>query len=164
MSNLNKVMIIGRLGQDPEVRYMPSGTAVVNLSVATSEKWKDKNGEKQERVEWHRVSAFDKLAEIMEKCLTKGSQVYIEGRLQTRKYQAKDGSDRYATEIIAQQMQMLGGGERKERSESSARREQRPAPTQDEAPFSDDIPFAFAFLAPAALIVCGLFGAVGYVA
>lgn len=136
MSNLNKVMIIGRLGQDPEVRYMPSGKAVANLSVATSEKWKDQNGEKQERTEWHRISAFDKLAEIMEKYLTKGSQVYIEGKLQTRKYQAKDGSDRYTTEIIAHQMQMLGGGERKEQ-----KREQRSAPAQDEVPFEDSIPF-----------------------
>ena len=107
---LNKVMLIGNLGQDPETRYMPSGAAVTNLRVATAEQWKDKQtGERQERTEWHSVAMFGRLAEIAAEYLRKGSQVYIEGRIQTRKWQDKQGNDRYSTEIVANEMQMLGG-------------------------------------------------------
>ncbi len=110
MTGINKVILVGTLGRDPETKYMPSGGAVTNVSIATSENWKDKNtGEKQERTEWHRVVFFNRLAEIAGQYLRKGRQVYIEGRLQTRKWQAQDGTDRYSTEIIADQMQMLGG-------------------------------------------------------
>jgi len=107
---VNKVILVGTLGNDPETKYMPSGDAVTNISIATNESWKDKQtGQQQERTEWHRVVAFRRLAEIMGEYLRKGSQVYIEGKLQTRKWQAKDGSDRYSTEIVANEMQMLGG-------------------------------------------------------
>jgi single-strand DNA-binding protein len=107
---INKVILVGNLGADPETRYMPSGTAVTNLSVATSETWKDKqSGEQNERTEWHKVVMFDRLAEIAAEYLRKGSQVYIEGKLQTRKWQDRDGNDRWTTEIRANEMQMLGG-------------------------------------------------------
>jgi single-strand DNA-binding protein len=108
MASVNKVIIIGNLGRDPETRYMPEGGAITNISVATTETWKDKNGEKQEKTEWHRVAFFGKLAEIAGEYLKKGSQVYVEGRLQTRKWQDKDGADKYTTEIVANAMQMLG--------------------------------------------------------
>ena len=108
MASVNKVILIGNLGRDPETRYMPDGGAVTNVSIATTESWKDKNGEKQEKTEWHRVAFFGKLAEIAGEYLKKGSQVYVEGRLQTRKWQDKDGQDKYTTEIIADRMQMLG--------------------------------------------------------
>ena len=110
MASVNKVIIVGNLGRDPETRYLPSGEAVTNISVATTETWKDKaSGEKKEATEWHRISAFGKLAEIMGEYLKKGSQVYIEGSLKTRKYQDKEtGKDRYSTEIRADRMQMLG--------------------------------------------------------
>lgn len=105
---VNKVILIGRLGRDPEVRYTPSGTAVANVSVATNEVWKDKQtGENQERTEWHRVVFFARLAEIVSQYLKKGANVYVEGRLQTKKWQDKDGQDRYTTEIIANELQML---------------------------------------------------------
>ena len=107
---INKVIIVGNLGQDPETRYMPSGSAVTNFTVATNESWKDKQtGEQRDRTEWHRVAMFNRLAEIAAEYLRKGSQVYIEGKLRTRKWQGKDGNDRYTTEIIADEMQMLGG-------------------------------------------------------
>ncbi|MEJ2256634.1 MAG: single-stranded DNA-binding protein [Woeseiaceae bacterium] len=107
---INKVILVGNLGADPETRYMPSGTAVTNLSVATTESWKDKqSGEQNERTEWHKVVMFDRLAEIAAEYLRKGSQVYIEGKLQTRKWQDRDGNDRWTTEIRANEMQMLGG-------------------------------------------------------
>ncbi len=109
MASVNKVILIGNLGADPEVRYMPSGDAITNVRLATTDTWKDKNGDKQERTEWHRVAFFGKLAEIAGEYLKKGSQIYIEGRLQTRKWQDKDGQDRYTTEIVADRMQMLGG-------------------------------------------------------
>jgi len=109
MASVNKVILIGNLGRDPEVRYLPSGDAVANLSVATTEKWKDKNGEQQEQTEWHRVAFFGRQAEICGEYLRKGSQVYIEGRLQTRKWTDKDGNERYTTEIRGDRMQMLGG-------------------------------------------------------
>ena len=107
---INKVILVGHLGQDPEVKYMPSGGAVANVSVATSDQWKDKQtGETRDRTEWHRVVFFNRLAEIVGEYLRKGSQVYVEGRLQTRKWQDQNGQDRYTTEIVASDMQMLGG-------------------------------------------------------
>lgn len=107
---VNKVILIGRLGQDPEVKYMPSGGAVTNASLATSEQWKDKNtGQPQERTEWHRIVFFNRLGEIAGEYLKKGSMVYVEGALRTRKWQAQDGADRYTTEIVASEMQMLDG-------------------------------------------------------
>jgi len=106
---VNKVIIVGNLGKDPETRYMPSGSAVTNLRIATTEAWKDKqSGENQERTEWHAVAMFGRLAEIAAEYLRKGSQVYIEGKLRTRKWQDKEGKDRYTTEIVADEMQMLG--------------------------------------------------------
>jgi len=107
---VNKVIIVGNLGKDPEMRYMPSGGAVATITIATSDQWKDKqSGEQKERTEWHNVVAFNRLAEIMGEYLKKGSQVYIEGRLQTDKWQDKEGKDRYTTKIYANEMQMLGG-------------------------------------------------------
>ncbi len=110
MASVNKVILIGNLGKDPEVRYMPSGRAVANVTLATSDSWKDKNtGEKQERTEWHNVTFYSPLAEIAGQYLRKGSSVFVEGRLQTRKWQDKNGQDRYTTEVIANEMKMLGG-------------------------------------------------------
>lgn len=109
MASVNKVILVGNLGRDPEVRYMPNGEAVCNFSIATTDSWKDKNGQKQERTEWHNIVMYRKLAEIAGEYLKKGRPVYVEGRLQTRKWQTKEGQDRYTTEIIADQMQMLGG-------------------------------------------------------
>jgi len=107
---INKVIIVGNLGNDPETRYMPSGSAVTKLTVATNESWKDKQtGEQKDRTEWHKVAMFNRLAEIAAEYLRKGSQVYIEGKLRTRKWQDKSGQDRWTTEIIADEMQMLGG-------------------------------------------------------
>tara|TARA_R110000868_G_scaffold143864_7_gene362514 strand:- start:2265 stop:2750 length:486 start_codon:yes stop_codon:yes gene_type:complete len=107
---VNKVILVGNLGQDPDIRYMPNGTCVANLTLATSESWKDQSGQLQERTEWHRVTMYRRLAEIAGEYLRKGSQIYVEGKLQTRKWQDQQGQDRYTTEIIADQMQMLGGG------------------------------------------------------
>ena len=110
MASVNKVIIVGNLGRDPEIRYMPSGDAIANIAVATSYKSKDRNtGEQKEVTEWHRISFFGRLAEIVGQYLKKGSSVYVEGRLQTRKYTDKDGVEKYATDIVAEQMQMLGG-------------------------------------------------------
>ena len=110
MASVNKVIIVGNLGRDPETRYMPNGEAVTNIAVATTESWKDKNtGEKKELTEWHRITFYRKLAEIAGQYLKKGSRIYVEGRLQTRKWQYKEGVERYTTEIIADTMQMLGG-------------------------------------------------------
>ena len=107
---VNKVILVGTLGKDPETRYMPSGQAVTNIRIATNEQWKDKTtGEQQERTEWHAIAMFGRLAEIAAEYLRKGSQVYIEGKLRTRKWQDKEGKDRYTTEIVADEMQMLGG-------------------------------------------------------
>ena len=125
MASVNKVILIGNLGRDPEVRYMPSGDAVANITIATTETWKDKGGEKQEQTEWHRVAMFGKTAEIAGEYLKKGSQVYIEGKLQTRKWTDKEGQERYTTEIRADRMQMLGS-----RSGGS----ERMAPPEDDAP------------------------------
>ena len=112
MASVNKVTLIGNLGRDPEVRYTPNGAAVCNVSVATTRNWKDKNsGDKVEETEWHRVVFYDRLAEIAGEYLKKGRSVYVEGRLKTRKWQDKDGKDNYTTEIVAEQMQLLGGRE-----------------------------------------------------
>ena len=109
MASVNKVILIGNLGRDPETRYLPSGDAVTNISIATTEKWRDKGGEQQEHTEWHRISFFGKTAEIAGEYLKKGSPVYIEGRIRTRKWQDKEtGQDRYSTEIVADRMQLLG--------------------------------------------------------
>ncbi|MEZ0602898.1 single-stranded DNA-binding protein [Paraburkholderia sp. IW21] len=110
MASVNKVILVGNLGADPEVRYLPSGDALANIRLATTDRYKDKtSGEMKEATEWHRVTFFGRLAEIVSEYLKKGSSVYIEGRIRTRKYQAQDGTDRYSTEIVAEQMQMLGG-------------------------------------------------------
>lgn len=144
MASVNKAIIIGNLGKDPEVRHMPSGDAICNLTVATSEKWKDKQtGEMQEHTEWHRVSFFGKLAEVCEKYLRKGSAVYVEGSIRTRKWQDNNGQDRYSTEIKGQSMQMLGGrdGDNQGRApqQRAATPQQKPAPADD---FDDqEIPF-----------------------
>jgi single-strand DNA-binding protein len=106
---VNKVILVGNLGNDPEVRYMPNGNAVANLSLATSESWKDQHGQMQERTEWHRITMYKRLAEIAGEYLKKGSQIYVEGKLQTRKWQDQSGQDRYTTEIVVEQMKMLGG-------------------------------------------------------
>jgi single-strand DNA-binding protein len=138
MASVNKVIIVGNLGRDPEIRYMPSGDAIANIAVATSYKSKDRNtGEQKELTEWHRISFFGKLAEIVGQYLKKGSSVYVEGRLQTRKYTDKDGVEKYATDIIAEQMQMLGGrqgmggdagGGMDDGGYDAPRQENRPAP------------------------------------
>ena len=143
---INKVIIVGNVGQDPETRYMPSGSAVTNLTVATNESWKDKqSGEQKERTEWHRVAMFGRLAEIAAEYLKKGSQVYIEGKLRTRKWQDKSGSERYTTEVIADEMQMLGGGRSSGGGSSSMGGSEpsgpAPGPSGDEGEFDDDIPF-----------------------
>jgi len=147
---INKVILIGNLGADPEVRYTPSGAAVTNISIATSEGWKDKQtGEMQERTEWHRVVLFSRLAEIAGEYLQKGSKVYIEGRLQTRKWQDQNGQDRYTTEIVGNDLQMLdsrggagagmGGGAPS--ASKGAPAPAAPAPAPAAAEFDDDIPF-----------------------
>lgn len=133
---LNKVILIGRLGRDPETRFMANGEAVCNFSVATSEKYTDKNGQRQEATEWHNVTMYRKLAEIAGQYLTKGSQVYLEGKIQSRKYQGKDGIERTAYEIIANEMKMLGGN-------SQAAQEQPKQPQGNAKPVEDieDVPF-----------------------
>ncbi len=147
---VNKVILVGHLGRDPEVRYSPSGAAIANVTIATSEGWKDKQtGEQQERTEWHRVVFFSRLAEIAGEYLRKGSQVYVEGRLQTRKWQDQSGQDRYTTEIVANEMQMLGGrgGSGGQPASSNNQFDQSPpsqssqAPAKDFDDFDDDIPF-----------------------
>lgn len=145
MASVNKVIIVGNCGRDPETRYMPNGDAVTNIAVATTESWKDKStGEKKELTEWHRITFYRKLAEIAGQYLKKGSQVYIEGRLQTRKWTDKEGVERFTTEIIADTMQMLGskqGGNDHQNDERPAQRQ----PTSKQAPnfsdMDDDIPF-----------------------
>ncbi len=143
---INKVILVGNLGADPETRYMPSGSAVTNLSVATSESWKDKQtGEQKERTEWHKVAMFNRLAEIAAEYLRKGSQVYIEGKLRTRKWQDRDGNDRWTTEVIADEMQMLGGrgGGGGSAPMSSGQSSGPPSAPPQTGPddFDDDIPF-----------------------
>ena len=160
MASVNKVILIGNLGRDPEVRYTPSGAAVCNVTIATSRQWKDKtSGEKQEETEWHRVVFYDRLAEIAGEYLKKGRPVYVEGRLKTRKWQDKEGVDKYTTEIVADQMQLLGsregmgggdaegGGAARERSAAPAQRPAaggKPASQKSSTGFDDmddDIPF-----------------------
>jgi single-strand DNA-binding protein len=151
MASVNKVILVGNLGKDPEVRYMPNGEAVCNFSIATTDSWKDKAGAKQERTEWHSIVMYRKLAEIAGEYLKKGAPVYIEGRLQTRKWQDKEGKDRYTTEIISEQMQMLGGRSNADSDDSSNDYDQTPPPEQSPAKpapggnnfddFEDDIPF-----------------------
>ncbi|MBY0578731.1 MAG: single-stranded DNA-binding protein [Burkholderiales bacterium] len=149
MASVNKAILIGNLGKDPEVRYSPDGSAIANITIATTESWKDKSGEKQEKTEWHRVAFFGKLAEIAGEYLKKGSQVYVEGRIQTRKWQDKDGQDRYTTEIVADKMQMLGsrGGNSFEVSDApsqgagSKSQPQRPPSKGGFDDMDDDIPF-----------------------
>ena len=152
MASVNKVIIVGNLGADPETKYLPSGDAVTNIRVATTDTWKDKtSGEKKEATEWHRIAFFGRLAEIAGEYLKKGSQVYVEGSLRTRKWQDKDGQDRYSTEIRGDVMQMLGrregGGEpRGERAEASSARAAEPKaaakkPAGKFDDMDDDIPF-----------------------
>jgi single-strand DNA-binding protein len=150
---VNKVILIGNLGNDPDVRYTASGAAVANISLATAESWRDKeSGEQQERTEWHRVVFFGRLAEIVAEYLKKGSQIYVEGRLQTRKWQDKEGKDRYSTEIVANEMQMLGsrsGGSSNQSYDqsppdddtSSGNKPQKAAAKPKDDDFDDDIPF-----------------------
>lgn len=144
--SVNKVILIGNLGKDPEVRYTPNGLAVANITIATTEAWKDKaSGENQERTEWHRVALYSRLAEIAGEYLRKGSKVFIEGRLQTRKWQDKtSGQDRYTTEVIADSMEMLGkggstGGNTESHMKSAEPTMESAAPATDS--FDDDIPF-----------------------
>jgi len=144
---VNKVILVGNLGKDPEVRYMPNGNAVANITLATSESWKDKQtGEPQEKTEWHRIVMFRRLGEIAGEYLKKGSQVYIEGKLQTRKWQDNSGNDRYTTEIVANEMQMLGGrgggGSAGFSPDAAPAQSSQPAPAPAAAgDFDDDIPF-----------------------
>jgi len=165
MSSVNKVILVGRLGNDPEVRYTATGSAVANVSLATSENWKDKQtGEKQERTEWHRIVFFSKLAEIVAQYLRKGSLIYVEGSLQTKKWQDKNGEDRYTTEIVANEMRMLGSKSENSGTASysapaapssyapaassnmgsqqqSAPRPSAPSPSSSPDNFDDDVPF-----------------------
>ena len=138
---VNKVILIGNVGQDPETRAMPSGRSVVNLRLATSESWRDKQtGEQKEQTEWHTVVMFDRLAEIAAEYLRKGSQVYIEGRIRTRKWQDKEGKERYSTEIVANEMQMLGGRDSAQTAQKPAA--QKPAAKKADSfdSMDDDIP------------------------
>ncbi len=142
MSGINKVILIGRLGRDPEVRYTPDGAAIANFSIATSEEWKDKaTGEKKERTEWHRIVAFRKLGEICGEYLSKGRQVYIEGRLQTRSWE-KDGVTRYSTEIVASDVQFLGGRDSANSGGQSLNTQASDTPkSSGSGTIGDDIPF-----------------------
>lgn len=137
---VNKVILIGNIGNDPEVKFLPSGGAVTTMSLATSESWKDKQtGQMQERTEWHRVAFFNKLAEIAGEYLRKGSKVYVEGSLRTRKWQGQDGSDRYTTEIVGSEMQMLDG--KSDKPQEPRHQSAAPAPSEPSPDFDDDIPF-----------------------
>lgn len=137
---LNKVTLIGNLGADPEVKHLPSGSSITNVSLATTRRWKDKQtGERKEESEWHRVIFFNRLAEIAEEYLRKGSQIYVEGRLQTRKWTDNDGKDRYSTEIIAETMHMLGGKSGEGKSSKPPSSNSPPSSKYDD--FDDDIPF-----------------------
>jgi single-strand DNA-binding protein len=152
---INKVILVGNLGADPDTRYMPSGKAVTNIRIATSESWKDKQtGDQQERTEWHSIVMYDRLGEIAAEYLRKGSQVYIEGKLRTRKWQDKEGKDRYTTEVVANEMQMLGsrggggggsggggGGGESRAPRPPVGEERTAAPPAQEGEFDDDIPF-----------------------
>ncbi len=150
MASVNKAIILGNLGKDPEVRYMQDGKPVANLSIATTESWKDKDGNKQEKTEWHRISMFGGVAEVAEKYLKKGDSVYIEGKIQTRKWTNKDGHDQYSTEVVVDRggvMQMLGsrsgGGSGGESygTNSQPQAASKPKENGSDEPFDDDIPF-----------------------
>lgn len=157
MPSVNKVILMGNLGRDPEVRFMPNGDAVCNFSIATTDSWKDKAGERQEKTEWHNIVMYRRLAEIAGEYLKKGRPVYLEGRLQTRKWQTKEGQDRYTTEIIADSMQMLGGRdgapaqdsqpspqpEAKDEFDQTPSRNSQTSPSSSNSfdEFEDDIPF-----------------------
>jgi len=136
--SLNKTMLIGRLGADPEIRHTQNGDPVANLSLATSEKWKDKSGESNEKTEWHRIVAFGKLAELCRDYLSKGRQVYVEGKLQTRKWEDKDGNDRYTTEVVAREVVFLGSRD----DQASKPRDRHPPPDDD---FAEDVDDAYPF-------------------
>ena len=149
MASINKVILVGNLGKDPEIRYLPSGDSVANITIATSSKYKGKDGNMVEETEWHRITFFGKLAEIVGQYLKKSSSVYVEGRLKTRKYTDKDGAEKYSTDIVANEMQMLGGrpsGDSQQHAPAPASRPapQRSAPAPAASGFSDmddDIPF-----------------------
>ena len=149
MASINKVILIGNLGKDPEIRYMPNGDAVTNITLATTETWKDKAGEKQEKTEWHRITFYRKLAEIAGEYLKKGRSVYVEGRLETRKWTDKAGTDRYTTEIIANDMKMLGSKPGGSSFEVENKSDKAPPPKDSSASnpssgfgdMDDDIPF-----------------------
>ncbi|MEE2991737.1 MAG: single-stranded DNA-binding protein [Gemmatimonadota bacterium] len=144
MSGVNKVILIGNLGADPELRYTPSGRAVVNFNLATSRTWNNRDGEKQEETEWHRIVAWDKLAEICGEYLKKGAQTYVEGRLQTRSWEDKNGLKRYTTETVASEMRMLGSRQ-DAGSSGSSKSSEAPSPPPDKLPSTfeadDDLPF-----------------------
>jgi single-strand DNA-binding protein len=156
MASVNKVILVGNLGRDPEIRYGSNGDPVANFSIATSETWKDKaTGEKKEATEWHRIVFFGAVAKVVEQYVRKGSAIYIEGKLTTRKWQDKDGADRYTTEIIGERLQMLGsrdreangadaqptGAGRRDEPQGAAQRRPAPAASAGMAAFEDDIPF-----------------------
>jgi len=138
---LNKVTIIGRLGQDPELKYMPNGNAVCNLSIATSESWKDKNGDKQEKTEWHRLVIFGKGAEVLNQYCKKGSQLYVEGKLQTRSWEDKSGTKKYMTEIVISDFKFMSSSNASKPNTSGESQEADHQPVSDAAYTSDDIPF-----------------------
>lgn len=149
MRGVNKAIIVGTLGKDPEIRYSGNGNAIANISVATNESWKGKDGQQQEKTEWHRIVIFGKLAEIVQQYLKKGDSAYFEGKIQTRKWQDQSGNDRYSTEIVANEMQMLGGkshednrgdyGKTQPKDYAEAKGGENAAPVQDD--FHDSIPF-----------------------
>lgn len=144
MASVNRMIVLGHVGRDPEVRYTTDGAAIANVSIATTRTWKDKQGEKQEETEWHRISFFGRLAEIVGEYVKKGSQIYVEGRLRTRKWQDKEGTDRYTTEIVAESIQLLGG--RGERAEDGPKQSKPTEQPRDKAAgpvanMEDDIPF-----------------------
>lgn len=141
MASLNRALLIGNLGKDPEVRFMPNGDAVCNFSIATTESYKDKNGDKQEKTEWLNITMYRKLAEIAGQYLKKGSQVYLEGKITTRKWKDKEGNDRYTTEIVCDEMKMLGGkpeGQQQQAPRQTAPARRAPSPVDE---FEDSIPF-----------------------
>lgn len=143
---LNKVILIGRLGKDPETRFMPNGEAVCNFSVATSEAWNDRNGQRQERTEWHNITMYRRLAEIAGQYLKKGSQVYLEGKIQSRKYQGKDGIERTAYDIIVNEMKMLGGGNSEQQAQSA--QAETPTPPTRQAPATPAAPLKTLTMTP----------------
>ena len=159
MRGVNKVIVLGNLGQDPELKNLPGGGAVCNLRVATTDSWKDKtSGEAKEQTEWHSIALFGRIAEVAAQYLRKGSQVYIEGRLRTRKWQDKSGADRYTTEIVGSDLQLLGKGD----GQRSERPAQAKAQAQQQASgdeFNDDIPFAFVLAAPLAGLMAAVIAA-----